>query len=381
MKTVLFDLFEAQPAFETKFHGGGEYIKKVYFRLITSYSHLCKIIVFFDKDKFLDDWILESFSAHNVIVEYVKKREDVKDLFAKYDIDVFYTGLPYHYRGGLFPAKIRKIGTVHGLREIEMPVDKYTYLYFKGTASVKQKIKFLLRDRMSLKEKNLFYEGFRYLDDVVCVSNHTAYALKNYYPTYHGNVRVLYTPSKYVETGNELEKLNYGKFILLISCDRWLKNSYRALKAIDNLYKNNQLSDYKVVAVGGVPKKIKEKLSYPERLITLDYVAPHILETLYRECDFFVYPSLNEGFGMPPLEAMKYDKTCVVSGVCSIPEICGDAVYYINPYDVQEMQTRFLFASENKIPKTRIRERIRMVNEKQDADLNALCEYIIGLSK
>ena len=150
MKTVLFDLFEAQPAFETKFHGGGEYIKKVYFRLITSYSHLCKIIVFFDKDKFLDDWILESFSAHNVIVEYVKKREDVKDLFAKYDIDVFYTGLPYHYRGGLFPAKIRKIGTVHGLREIEMPVDKYTYLYFKGTASVKQKIKFLLRDRMSL---------------------------------------------------------------------------------------------------------------------------------------------------------------------------------------------------------------------------------------
>ena len=381
MKTVLFDLYEAQPACGAKFHGGGEYIKMVFSHLVKYYSHLCKVVVYFDKDKFLDDWILKSIKEYNIVVEYIKQREDIKPLFEKHKVDVFYSGLPYHYSENLFPKSVRKIGTIHGLREIEMPVDKYTHVYFEGLASIKQRIKFLLKNKISQREITRFYEGFKYLDDVVCVSNHTAFALKNFYPNYNGNVRVLYTPSKYTEMEEQCQSPNYGKYILLISCDRWLKNSYRTLCAIDNLFMKGFLAGYKVVVVGGIPKKIKNRLSCLDRVIVLNYVDTPVLELLYRECDFFVYPSLNEGFGMPPLEAMKYGKTCVVSAVCSLPEVCGDAVYYCNPYDVCEIQNRLLIASEQKIELERINNHMRQIEEKQLSDLDLLCRLIWGDKK
>ena len=136
-----------------------------------------------------------------------------------------------------------------------------------------------------------------------------------------------------------------------------------------------------VVTVGKLPNKIETVIEYKDRFIQYDYVSSEILEGLYADCDFFLYPTLNEGFGMPPLEAMKYGKTCVVSGVCSVPEVCGDAVYYINPYDINEIQTRVLLASENKISPEKIASRLQFVNKKQDADLVSLCEYILSVSK
>jgi len=67
------------------------------------------------------------------------------------------------------------------------------------------------------------------------------------------------------------------------------------------------------------------------------YIDDDQLINLYNNAELFVYPSLYEGFGLPPLEAMACGCPCVVSNAASLPEICGDAVIYCNPYDVNDI--------------------------------------------
>lgn len=77
--------------------------------------------------------------------------------------------------------------------------------------------------------------------------------------------------------------------------------------------------------------KLKGRVSY------LGYVNNEELANLYRDASCFVYPSLYEGFGLPPLEAMACGCPVIISNVASLPEVCGDAGYYVDPYDVESI--------------------------------------------
>lgn len=383
MKTVLFDLFEAQPAGTSKFHGGGEYIKTVYQYLAGHLPDECSLIVFYNDRSFLDPWILDSFADHRIKAEVIHRREEVRYLFDRHKIDSFYSGLPYFYKKAWIPETVRVCGTIHGLRGVELPCDRYAYKYATGRESRVQRLRYLLRGKIKEKKIRQFRDCMELLDEIVCVSNHTRYAIRNYFPSMDRHVRVFYTPAKYVgpESGMEKECCHReveGKYILLGGADRSEKNGYRAVRALEELFREGMLEGYRVVTVGGMPGKITEIIHRQERYVCLGYVEAGILENLYRYCDLFLYPSLNEGFGMPPLEAMKYGKTCIVSGVTSLPEICGDAVYYCNPYDIDEIKNRLLMAAEQKIPAEKIENHLRGIRSRQDADLKALCEYITG---
>jgi glycosyltransferase involved in cell wall biosynthesis len=67
------------------------------------------------------------------------------------------------------------------------------------------------------------------------------------------------------------------------------------------------------------------------------YISDIELVQLYQKAKLFVYPSLYEGFGIPPLEAMACGTPVIVSNVASLPEVCEDAAYYVNPYDVNNI--------------------------------------------
>mgnify|MGYP002079312072 CR=1 FL=1 len=56
---------------------------------------------------------------------------------------------------------------------------------------------------------------------------------------------------------------------------------------------------------------------------------------LYRRCTAFVWPTLYEGFGLPPLEAMACGAAVVTSATTSLPEVVGDAGLLLNPHDPQ----------------------------------------------
>jgi glycosyltransferase involved in cell wall biosynthesis len=69
----------------------------------------------------------------------------------------------------------------------------------------------------------------------------------------------------------------------------------------------------------------------------LGFVSDETLAVLYRLASVFVFPSLYEGFGLPPLEAMASGTPVVTSNVSSLPEVVGDAALLVDPYDVQSI--------------------------------------------
>jgi glycosyltransferase involved in cell wall biosynthesis len=69
----------------------------------------------------------------------------------------------------------------------------------------------------------------------------------------------------------------------------------------------------------------------------LGYVPDDTLAILYRLAAVFVFPSLYEGFGLPPLEAMASGTPVVTSNVSSLPEVVGDAAVLVDPYRVDSI--------------------------------------------
>ena len=82
---------------------------------------------------------------------------------------------------------------------------------------------------------------------------------------------------------------------------------------------------------------LKELIQSSDGIVHHRIVDDQMLLRLYRNARIMVYPSLYEGFGLPPLEAMGCGCPVVVSNATSLPEVCGDAAYYIDPYTVESI--------------------------------------------
>lgn len=75
----------------------------------------------------------------------------------------------------------------------------------------------------------------------------------------------------------------------------------------------------------------------PSNVIFTGYLKDSELKTLMKNCKVFIQPSLYEGFGIPPMEAMSVGTRCIVSNVASLPEIYGDSVWYIDPKNYDDI--------------------------------------------
>ena len=96
----------------------------------------------------------------------------------------------------------------------------------------------------------------------------------------------------------------------------------------------------------------------------LGYLPDDTLAILYRLTGAFVFPSLYEGFGLPPLEAMACGAPVVTSNVSSLPEVTGDAAVLVDPYDVGSIADGI--ASVLKDPVLRERLRVKGVARSQE---------------
>jgi len=127
-------------------------------------------------------------------------------------------------------------------------------------------------------------------------------------------------------------------FILAVSSLNPRKNFKNLVLA----FKKLKLKKYKLLIVGSKNKifsniEIQKLLMEIPNVEFTDYVSDEELIHLYQKAKLFVYPSFYEGFGLPPLEAMACGTPVIVSNVASLPEVCGDAAYYINPYSVNDI--------------------------------------------
>lgn len=145
-----------------------------------------------------------------------------------------------------------------------------------------------------------------------------------------------------------LEKIK-APYILFVGNLDPRKNLVNLLKA----YLSGNFKDLKLVIAGGSHKTFSQtSFSIPadkaQDILFLDYVSDEELITLYQNASLFVYPSLYEGFGIPPLEAMRYGCPVLVSDTASLPEVCGDAAFYCNPHEVEDITFQMKEALENK---------------------------------
>ena len=100
--------------------------------------------------------------------------------------------------------------------------------------------------------------------------------------------------------------------------------------------------DFDLVVAGGSNAGVfaAQSRGPSPRVRHLGYVDDGELRALYERALCLVYPSLYEGFGLPPLEAMVCGCPVIVSNVASLPEVCGDAALYCDPYDPRDIAAR-----------------------------------------
>ena len=71
----------------------------------------------------------------------------------------------------------------------------------------------------------------------------------------------------------------------------------------------------------------------PSNVIFTGYISDEQIKTLMRNCKAFIYPSLYDGFGLPPLEALSQGAQVICSNAACLTEVYGNSVHYIDPYD------------------------------------------------
>ncbi len=130
-------------------------------------------------------------------------------------------------------------------------------------------------------------------------------------------------------------------YILSVSRVDNRKNYVRMLQAFERLVQEGY--PHRWIIAGppghGVEHFEKSLADSPakQRVEWRQFVTEDELPKLYAQADVFLFASLNEGFGIPPLEAMACGTAVVTSCVTAMPEVCGDAAWFVEPSDVERI--------------------------------------------
>ena len=151
----------------------------------------------------------------------------------------------------------------------------------------------------------------------------------------------------YYQNRNKSILKKYGikedeKVILYVGAEEPRKNIQVLINSFDKL--KSKISQIKLLKVG-TPNYLRvrekllkqiESLNLQKDVIFAGYVPESELAKIYNAVDLFVFPSLYEGFGIPPLEAMACGTPVITSNSSSLPEVVGDAAIIIDPYDANK---------------------------------------------
>ncbi len=137
------------------------------------------------------------------------------------------------------------------------------------------------------------------------------------------------------------------RFLLHVGTLEPRKNVARLLEAYAHLRREHRIP-HKLVLGGArgwlyeqIFARVRE-LGLLEEVVFTSFIPDRELPLWYNAADIFIYPSLYEGFGLPPLEAMACGTPVVTSSVSSLPEVVGNAAITVNPLDVNALASAIL---------------------------------------
>jgi glycosyltransferase involved in cell wall biosynthesis len=145
------------------------------------------------------------------------------------------------------------------------------------------------------------------------------------------------------------------KFILFVGTIEPRKNLQRLVQAVANIHQRGYKTRLVIVGpngwlVNGALNQEIERLGLQKEVQYLGYVPQEDLPGIYSLATIFAFPSLYEGFGLPPLEAMACGVPVLTSQHSAMAEVCGDAAWLVNPLEVDEIADGLacLLADENR---------------------------------
>lgn len=199
-----------------------------------------------------------------------------------------------------------------------------------------------------------FFKNVKKSDHIITGSHYTKEEIVKHLDFPHEDITVIYHAVdhklfrlyKEADLQKTKEKHNLpDSFILFVGSIEPRKNLLTLLKAYTQLPESIK-EKLPLVLVGfkgweneEVMKEIEHNKDY---VIYLGYLTDIELAHVYNQASLFVYPSLYEGFGIPPLEAMACGTPVIASNVSSIPEVCQDAALYIDPQDVKQLSEKIV---------------------------------------
>lgn len=196
-----------------------------------------------------------------------------------------------------------------------------------------------------ISSKLLFPKLIRDSDRIIADSHNTKKDIMWYYGINDEKISVIhlgaseqYQPlaPRYAEDVREKYHLDFP-FLLFVGTLEPRKNLPTLLKAFAQVKEKNR--SVKLVIAGQKGWNYSDifttiaHLHIEKEVVFLNYVTHDDLPALYNAAEVFVYPSLYEGFGLPPLEAMQCGIPVITSDTSSLPEIMGDGGIMVNPFD------------------------------------------------
>jgi glycosyltransferase involved in cell wall biosynthesis len=173
-------------------------------------------------------------------------------------------------------------------------------------------------------------------DAIICISQSSLQDLLHYYSVDPSRTHVVhhgFTTFAECPAEDDMRASKEAPYILYVGARGGHKNFVALLEA----YAASGLSrGYALVAIGGGSFTNAESgrirsLGLDDRVRLITQASDCSLARRYRNASLFVYPSLYEGFGFPPLEAMNLGCPVLTSNTSSLPEVCGDAAFYFDP--------------------------------------------------
>lgn len=193
-------------------------------------------------------------------------------------------------------------------------------------------------------------------DAVVCVSNATRNDFLKYRSDYNSDCvsvahlagKECFRPKEEKDIINFLQHwgLDGKPFILSVCTIEPRKNLKLLLTSYKDMLRDMGANAPKLVLTGAYGWKSESLMQeleqinrdYPNAICLTGYISDDELAVLYTATSAFVYPSLYEGFGLPPLEAMQCGAPVIVSNSSSLPEVVEEAGWKISPDSVQELK-------------------------------------------
>lgn len=229
----------------------------------------------------------------------------------------------------------------------------------------------------------------KYSDKIVTISEFSKKQILSFYPKLNNDFVVSLGNS--VSTNDyEGTRLLEDKYILYVGRICKMKNIITLVKAFTNIHK--QLNSYKLVIIGKRNEywyneilPIIESAHIKDKVYVKEDCSDQELTMWYRYASLFVFPSLREGFGSPPLEAA-IEMCPVLSTTCdSLKEVLMDQVFtYSHPCDAKELGEIIISILEKNTPSKEHLEKIKDIyiqNYSIQKIGNNICDFIYNITK